>query len=255
MRRLILFITCLLLAGSAFSQVPQKMSYQVVIRNSSNALVTSSAVGMQVSILQGSIAGTEVYREIYSPNPQTNANGLVTIEIGSGIPVTGSFAAIDWSAGPYFIKTEIDPLAGTNYTITGTTQLLSVPYALYSETAGSLRGGITETDPVFTNHAAYEISPTNITDWNSAYSWGNHAGLYSLFSHSHPYLPLSGGEMTNTNVITNLNADLLDGQRGSYYAPTSIYPATGLTTGFIPYKTSSTLANSPIHVSGIDNLL
>jgi len=118
------------------------MSYQAVIRDSNNNLIISSAVGIQISILQGSISGTEVYKEIYSPNPQTNANGLITLEIGTGNPVIGSFATIDWSAGPYFIKTEIDPLGGTNYTITGTTQLLSVPYALHSKTAESLSGGV-----------------------------------------------------------------------------------------------------------------
>ena len=255
MRRFTSFIILLTLANSLFSQAPQKMSYQAVIRNSSNTLVTSSAVGVQVSILQGSISGIEVYKEIYSPNPQTNANGLVTIEIGNGIPVLGTFTSIDWAAGPYFIKTEIDLLAGTNYTITGISELLSVPYALYSKTAENIKGGITEADPVFTNHVAFGITSTNITDWKSAYSWGNHANLYSFSEHSHPYLSLTGGEMTNTNVVTNLNSDLLDGQNGSFYAPASIYPENGLTTGYIPFKTSTTLANSPIHVTGVDNLL
>ncbi len=88
---------------------------------------------MRVSILQGSTTGTEVYKEIYNPNPQTNVNGLVTIEIGGGIPLTGTFSTIDWSSGPYFLKTETDPAGGTNYTISGTSQLLSVPYALYSK--------------------------------------------------------------------------------------------------------------------------
>ena len=119
------------------------MSYQAVIRNGSNGLVTSSPVGMRVSILQGSPTGTLVYQEIYNPNPQTNANGLVAIEIGGGTPLTGTFTTIDWSAGPYFIKTEIDPTGGTNYTITGTSQLLSVPYALYAKTVASYP----ETDP------------------------------------------------------------------------------------------------------------
>jgi Protein of unknown function (DUF1566) len=133
------FFTLVLVAQS-----PQEMSYQAVIRNASNGLVTSSPVGMRVSILQGSPTGTEVYKEIYNPNPQTNANGLVTIQIGGGIPLTGTFAGIDWSAGPYYIKTETDPTGGTNYTITGTSQLLSVPYALYAKTVASY----TETDPI-----------------------------------------------------------------------------------------------------------
>ena len=204
-----------------FSQAPQKMSYQAVIRNSSNNLVTASPIGIQVSILQGSTSGTEVYREIYNPNPQANANGLVTLEIGSGTPLTGFFTSIDWAAGPYFIKTEIDPLGGSEYTITSVSELLSVPYALFAKTAENISGGIAEADPVFTNHASYGITPTNIANWNTAYSWGNHAGLYSLTEHSHPYLPLAGGVMGNTNIVTNLNADLLDGQNGSFYAPSS----------------------------------
>ena len=62
----------------------------------------------------------------------TNANGLVNLQIGSGTPVTGSFAGIDWETGPYFVKTETDPTGGTAYSIAGTNELLSVPYALFS---------------------------------------------------------------------------------------------------------------------------
>jgi hypothetical protein len=65
----------------------------------------------------------------------TNANGLVTLEIGSGTIVSGTFSGIDWSNGSYFIKTETDPTGGTSYTITGTSQILSVPYAIYSKIA------------------------------------------------------------------------------------------------------------------------
>ena len=121
----------------ANAQAPEKMSYQAVIRNNSNVLVANQGVGMKISILQGTATGTEVYKELFNPNPTTNANGLVTIAIGTGLPITGTFAGIDWSEGPYFIKTETDPTGGTNYTITATTQLMSVPYALYAKTAGS----------------------------------------------------------------------------------------------------------------------
>jgi hypothetical protein len=122
----------LLLTVSVFAQAPQKMSYQAVIRNSSSTLITSTPVGMRISILQGSATGTAVYVEIYNPNPVTNANGLVSLEIGTGLPVTGTFATINWAAGPYFIKTETDPNGGTNYSIVGTNELMSVPYALFS---------------------------------------------------------------------------------------------------------------------------
>ena len=128
-------LTFLLGSNFATAQAPQKMSYQAVIRDGANALVQSQSVGMQISILQGSITVTAVYVETHSA--VTNSNGLVSIEIGGGTVTVGSFAAIDWANGPYFIKTETDPAGGTNYTITGTTQLLSVPYAMYAENGRS----------------------------------------------------------------------------------------------------------------------
>jgi hypothetical protein len=121
MKKIITICAVILMAASVFAQAPQKMSYQAVIRDGANALVANQTVGMQVSILQGSASGTAVYVETH--NVITNINGLVSIEIGGGTVTVGSFAAIDWANGPYFIKTETDPAGGTNYTITGTTQL------------------------------------------------------------------------------------------------------------------------------------
>lgn len=123
----------------AQSDSPEKISFQAVVRNASNSLVTNQAVGMRVSILQGSASGSAVYSETQTPT--SNANGLVTIEIGGGNVVSGSIGTINWVNGPYFIRTEVDPTGGTNYTITGTSQLLSVPYALYAKTSGSSTPG------------------------------------------------------------------------------------------------------------------
>ena len=79
------------------------MSYQAVIRNSSNVLVTSAAVGIKISVLQGTSTGTAVYVETHTTS--TNANGLVTLQIGGGTIQLGTFASINWANGPYFIKT------------------------------------------------------------------------------------------------------------------------------------------------------
>jgi hypothetical protein len=133
MKKLLTIIVAVLLFAGTYAQSPQKMSYQAVVRDASNALVTTQ-VGMKISILQGAESGTPVYVETQTPTP--NVNGLVSIEIGGGTPVIGTFSVIDWSAGPYFIKTETAPTAPlTTYTITGSSQLLSVPYALYAQKA------------------------------------------------------------------------------------------------------------------------
>ena len=81
---------------------------------------------------------------VETQTPSTNANGLVSLKIGTGTPVTGTFASINWASGPYFIKTETDPTGGTAYTIAGTNELMSVPYALFSANATSAPvGGFT----------------------------------------------------------------------------------------------------------------
>ena len=141
MKKIYSIAAALLMTASVFAQSPEKMSYQAIVRDGSNALVTSTTVGMQISILQTTATGTAVYVETQTPT--TNANGLVSLEIGTGTVVSGDFTTIDWSNDSYFIKTETDPTGGTSYTITGTSQLLSVPYALHAKTAESITGGIT----------------------------------------------------------------------------------------------------------------
>lgn len=133
MKNIYTIVAALLITVGSWAQAPEKMSYQAVVRDANNELVTAQPVGMQLSILQGSANGTVVYEE--TQEPTTNLNGLVNLEIGTGTVVSGSFEAIDWANGPYFIKTETDPTGGTNYTISGTSQLLSVPYALHAKTA------------------------------------------------------------------------------------------------------------------------
>lgn len=135
----IALFTIALFSVSVFAQSPEKMSYQAIVRDASNALVVSQTIGMQISILQGSAGGTSVYTETQTPT--SNVNGLVAIEIGDGAVVSGDFSTIDWSAGPYFVLIETDPTGGMSYTITGTSQLLSVPYALFAKNSGDAFSG------------------------------------------------------------------------------------------------------------------
>ncbi len=132
-----LFLMLVMLVG--YAQSPEMFSYQAVVRDASGNLVSNSPVGVRVSILKNSASGVSVYCETHHLN--TNTNGLLTMEIGGGTLVGGDFASIQWGDGPYFLKMETDVTGGSNYTISSTQQLLSVPYALYAKYAGNGGGG------------------------------------------------------------------------------------------------------------------
>jgi len=136
MKQLFTFITAILLTTVAFAQAPEMMSYQAVVRNANNTLVANQTIGMQISILKGSPSGSAVFVE--TQTPLSNTNGLISLEIGTGNLVSGNFATVDWGSDTYFLKTEIDPTGGNNYSITGTTQFMSVPYALHAKTADNV---------------------------------------------------------------------------------------------------------------------
>ena len=215
MKKLYSLLSVVLLTVSAFAQAPEKMSYQAVIRDASNVLVANQLVGMQLSILQGSATGTAVYIETQTPT--TNINGLVSLEIGTGSVVSGSFSIIDWSAGPYFLKTETAPTGGTIYTITGTSQLLSVPYALHANTADSIIGGtsITETDPVFGASIANSITTTDTANWNN-HTIDTDTKLTELevdsFVSNNGYLTSADSLVlanVSSNLLARINADSL----------------------------------------------
>ena len=124
-------VALILLNTNVNAQTPEKMSYQAVLRDGANDLIVNQNVGMRMSVLQGSINGASVYVETHSAS--TNAHGLVSLEIGTGAVVSGTFSEIDWGNGSFFLKAETDPTGGVNYTIEGTSQLLSVPYALHAK--------------------------------------------------------------------------------------------------------------------------
>jgi hypothetical protein len=134
MKKLILSLVAIAtITLSSFGQAPEGFKYQAVVRDAGNLILNNQAVGMRMTIQQGSIGGTTVYEETFAPT--TNAYGLVNLEIGSGTVVSGDFTTIDWSAGPYFIETAVDVTGGTSYVVMGTSQLMSVPYALYAKYA------------------------------------------------------------------------------------------------------------------------
>jgi hypothetical protein len=156
------------LSLQVYGQTSSNMNYQAVIRDVDDNLVANQQIGIQLSILQGAPDGTPVYVEQH--NPTTNANGLVTVEIGNGSVVSGDYSSINWTEGPYFLKSETDPTGGSDYSISGTSPLLSVPYALHARVADSIVNGGTETDPVFSESVAFGITEADTANWNSKLS-------------------------------------------------------------------------------------
>jgi uncharacterized protein (TIGR02145 family) len=113
-----------------FAQAPQAFKYQTLVRDNSGTVMANQNISFQISILKGNSSGASYYVETH--NTATNEFGLVTIEIGAGVVESGEISAIDWGDGLYFLKVAFDESGGTNYQLMGTSQLLSVPYALNS---------------------------------------------------------------------------------------------------------------------------
>ncbi len=196
---------------SVFAQTPVKINYQAILRDSDNKLITDSPVGMRFSILQGAPDGTAVYVE--TQQPATNDNGLITVEIGSGTVVSGDLSAIDWSAGPYFLKTEADPAGGTDYTITGTSQIVSVPYAFYARKAGNVFSGDyndLSNAPVnvsaFTNDAGYLTVETDGDTTNELQLLSISGDTLFLSNGGFVKLPPDGDFIKSGHFVTTLDS-------------------------------------------------
>ena len=211
----LLFVMAMVAALSAWSQVPQTLTYQAVVRDAEGMLMCNSNVGVQISILQGYANGTAVYSDRQTVT--TNANGLFTMLIGSE---ENSLSGINWAAGPYFLKSEIDPTGGSDYTLETVQQLFSVPYALHSHTADSVAGGLTytETDPVFTawdrdyndltNKPTIPTVPTNVSAFTNDAGYLTENQILSIsndtvFLTGGSYVKLPAGFSGNYNDLTN----------------------------------------------------
>ena len=131
----LLTCTCML---PAFGQTPQSMNYQAVARNSKGDILANQVINFRISILKGSSAGTAVYVE--TQKYTTNQFGLANLKIGVGTVVSGVFSTINWGNDSYFVKIEMDQNGGTSFQLMGVSQLLSVPYSLYSENSGAAEG-------------------------------------------------------------------------------------------------------------------
>jgi uncharacterized protein (TIGR02145 family) len=168
MKGSILFLFFSMIHVIGFGQAPDLISYQAIIRNSNNELVSNVSVGTRISILRGSAADVLLYQEEH--NVKTNLNGLIYLNIGSGAPLVGTMSGIDWSKGPFYVKSETDPTGGKNYTLVVVSQLLSVPFSIYAKSAEKVTGPLTELDPLFNASISKGITAVDTAYWNKKLS-------------------------------------------------------------------------------------
>jgi hypothetical protein len=170
MKNRIIFTSLFILATLThlFSQSPHAFSYQAVARNSTGQVIANQDVNLKISILSGTVDGAPVYIETHST--QTNQFGLINLEIGNGTKVSGDFAIIDWGSYSYFLKVELDETGGTDYKHMGTTQLLSVPYALYAKEAGNVDDADADPQNELINNIILNGTIMKIVDTSEKYS-------------------------------------------------------------------------------------
>ncbi len=127
---LLLAFFALFSVAQLLAQAPAKFNYQGIARDASGNAIASQPIGLKISILDGNAAGPVVFSETHTPT--TNGSGLFVVTIGAGTLVSGDITTIAWGVGGKYIKIEMDPAGGAAYTNLGTTELLSVPYAMYA---------------------------------------------------------------------------------------------------------------------------
>jgi hypothetical protein len=248
MKKLIFSFLFLLATTAVMAQVPQQISYQSVIRDGNNKVIGASTVGIKISLLQGSATGPAVYVETHRKT--TNANGLVSLEIGTGTVLSGSFAGINWANGPYLIKTETDPTGGTNYGIAGIAPLNSVPYALYAAngTPGP-KGDKGDTGATGPTGAAGPAGATGPQGATGLLTNGSAAGNTPFWNGS--------AWVTNTSNIFNNGGDIGIGTA----VPTEKLDVTGkvkasgtVTAGTVTYPNTHGSANQVLTTTGSGTL-
>jgi len=220
-----LLLTFIFLPFLVNAQTPGSFSYQAVVRNDQGQPVANQQVSVRISLLRGTATGQVIYSEEHSPT--TNSMGKVSLKIGRGTEITGTFSSIDWSNGPYFMKMELDEKGGSNYKNMGTSQLLSVPYALQAKKAENTFSGnyhdlqnvpdtdslvdtsdflTSETDPVFDTSLAAGITKQDTAEWNKSQPsyWQKQAGA---LQYTEKFVQIGSDTTNEVDLLLRSNED------------------------------------------------
>lgn len=198
MKKLFL-ISALFITLFTFAQVPQGISYQAIALNGSGNPVVSSNVRVKLSILDNTASGSVLFSETHLKT--TNAQGLFNLIIGQGTVVSGTFSNINWGTNPKFLKVEMDVTGGTSYVTVGTTQLLSVPYAMAA-------GNLVKSSTNYTNNNTSGTGYNVVYTYTEARGFGN-SGWYTTSLNGSVLGIITGN--TATVVYTTTEARAFNG--------------------------------------------
>ena len=225
-----LFALVFLILGCAqvFAQAPNQINYQGVARSATGLPLASTAIGMRLSVHDGSASGTVVYQETHVAT--TNTFGLYNVAIGGGTVVIGSFGSINWGSGSKYLQVELDPTGGTSYTTVGTNELLSVPYSIYSNFSGNVSGTtnrisrfssantignslLTDSSMGLMYNTSLLLAPTSMKLVYQAPSIGSSTNWFSFLgdNNSYSFLTVSDSGTGNRGIVFTSSQNLASG--------------------------------------------
>ncbi len=199
--RISLFVLSLLFSMSGRAQAPNSFNYQAVARNSQGVILPNLSIGIRMSIHDISASGTIVFQETHSV--VSNNFGLFTLAIGTGAPLVGTLGTVDWANGAKHIEIEGDFTGGTAYVPFGTSELLSVPYALYATSAGIplLPNGTSAGNTAYWDGSDWVVNSSNIHNNGGKVGVGTTFPLQKLHVNGHINIPLDSSYMINNKKV------------------------------------------------------
>ncbi|MEN9638615.1 MAG: hypothetical protein RLZZ262_483, partial [Bacteroidota bacterium] len=242
----VLFFCLLTVSFAAFGQVPQAVNYQAIIRDDTGNPVSEQTISLRLSVRSESATGPIVYSESHIVT--TTAGGLINLAIGQGIILTGTMSEVNWLEYPKYLEVEVDLAAGSNYTVMGTSQLVSVPYSFASNVAENLSPGATVD--------LYQILPGGAEGgqflmWNGA-NWVpatiTSEGSYAAGAG----ISLNGNTIVNTGDLSNSNEIQSLSLNGNELSLTNGGSVTLPNNGGTEYQAGSGIAITGTTISATD---